>query len=77
MSTSIKVGDRVKLSSSPAYFKTADPMPMLRPPTVVKVGEEGLVVSRSPGSYWGVKFSQGIFWLEAEYLEIIEEPLGN
>lgn len=71
MSSEIKIGDRVKLTKSPSYFKTAEPMPMLRPPNVVVIGEEGLVISRSPGGYWGVKFSKGNFWIEPEYLTII------
>lgn len=71
MSSDIKVGNKVKITSLPAYFKTAEPMPMLRPPTVVSVGEEGLVTDRRPGDYWCVKFSNGSFLVESKYLEII------
>ncbi len=41
MSQELSVGDRVRIIALPPYVKTADPMPMLRPPTVVNLGEEG------------------------------------
>jgi hypothetical protein len=65
------VGDRVQLVADPPYFKTADPMPMLRPPNLVKVGEEGVVIDRRPGGYWGVRFSKGTFLLDRQYLAIL------
>ncbi|MEO1299608.1 MAG: NAD(P)H dehydrogenase assembly family protein, partial [Cyanobacteria bacterium J06636_16] len=40
---SFLVGDRVRLKSQPPYFKTADPMPMLRPPDLISVGDVGIV----------------------------------
>ena len=55
------VGDKVKLIESPPYIKTAEPMPMLRPPNVVKVGEEGTILDRRPGDYWAVRFNKGAF----------------
>ncbi|NJR40085.1 MAG: DUF3148 domain-containing protein [Leptolyngbyaceae cyanobacterium CSU_1_4] len=64
-----RVGDRVILISLPPYVKTAEPMPMLRPPTVLTLGESGVILDRRPGGYWGVKFSRGIFLLESQYLE--------
>jgi len=67
----ISVGDSVKLVTQPAYFKTADPMPMLRPPDVLTVGEEGIVTDRRPGHYWVVRFAKGSFLIESQYLEVI------
>ncbi|MDJ0535320.1 MAG: DUF3148 domain-containing protein [Xenococcaceae cyanobacterium MO_207.B15] len=67
---SLKVGDRVKLVMLPPYVKTADPMPMLRPPDVLTVGEKGIILNRHPGGYWGVRFTQGAFLLETKYLEL-------
>lgn len=67
------VGDRVLLVSVPPYVKTADPMPMLRPPTVLTLGETGVVMDRRPAGYWGVKFSRGIFLMESQYLERVED----
>jgi hypothetical protein len=65
------VGDKVKLIESPSYIKTAEPMPMLRPPNVVKVGEEGTILDRRPGDYWAVRFKNGAFLLESRYLEAV------
>ncbi len=63
------VGDRVKIVSLPPYLKSADPMPMLRPPDLVKLGDEGTILSRKPGGYLGVRFSQGTFLIDGQYLE--------
>ena len=65
------VGDKVKLIESPPYIKTAEPMPMLRPPNVVKVGEEGTILDRRPGEYWAIRFKNGAFLLESRYLEAV------
>lgn len=65
------VGDRVRVTSLPAYVKTAEPMPMLRPPHVIQVGEEGVVVDRRPGG-WGVRFARGMFLMDSQYLEGVE-----
>lgn len=65
------IDSKVRLKIQPPYFKTADPMPMLRPPDVIQVGEEGIIVSRRPGGYWGVRFSRGIFLMDSEYLEAV------
>ena len=69
----MQVGDRVKLVMLPPYVKTADPMPMLRPPEILTVGEKGVILDRRPGGYWGVRFTQGAFLLETKYLEIDSE----
>ncbi|MBF2080073.1 MAG: DUF3148 domain-containing protein [Synechococcales cyanobacterium T60_A2020_003] len=74
-SESLKAGDRVRLCEPPPYFKTADPMPMLRPPGVVAVGEEGTLMDYRPGGTWSVRFTKGTFLLDAKYLETISpEP---
>ena len=43
------VGDRVTVTTQPPYLKTADPMPMLRPPDLITVGEEGTVLEQKLG----------------------------
>ncbi len=68
---SFKVGDRVKIISLPAYIKTAEPMPMLRSPDILTVGEEGIITDRRPGGYYGIRFTQGAFLLESQYLTLI------
>lgn len=65
------VGDRVRVISLPPYVKTAEPMPMLRPPNVIQVGEEGIVLDRRPGGYWGIRFAKGAFLMESQHLESV------
>lgn len=65
------VGDRVRVIALPPYVKTAEPMPMLRPPSVLQLGEEGTVIDRRPGGYWGVRFAKGAFLMESDYIERI------
>jgi hypothetical protein len=66
----ITIGCKVRLVSLPPYLKTADPMPMLRPADTLAIGEEGIVLDRRPGGYWGVKFQRGTFLMESDYLEV-------
>lgn len=69
MSQEFAVGDRVRLVVQPPYFKTAESKPMLRPPDVVALGEEGTILDRHPGGYWSVRFVKGAYLLEPQYLE--------
>ncbi|MBE9078617.1 DUF3148 domain-containing protein [Romeria aff. gracilis LEGE 07310] len=66
------VGDRVRVAAAPPYLKTAEPMPMLRPPDLIALGEEGVVVERKPGGYLGVRFERGAFLIDGQYLERVE-----
>ncbi|MEM7724812.1 MAG: DUF3148 domain-containing protein [Cyanobacteria bacterium P01_A01_bin.45] len=66
------VGSKVRVIAVPNYVKTADPMPMLRPPDVIKLGEEGTVLDRRPGGYWGIRFSKGAFLLDEQYIESVD-----
>ncbi|MBW4540444.1 MAG: DUF3148 domain-containing protein [Myxacorys chilensis ATA2-1-KO14] len=72
MSKEFQVGSKVRLIALPPYVKTADPMPMLRPASLIRVGEEGIVLDRRPGGYWGIRFSKGSFLLDDQYLESID-----
>jgi Protein of unknown function (DUF3148) len=71
MSQKFNIGTNVRISALPTHLKTADPMPMLRSPSVLELGSIGVIVDRKPGNYWVVKFSQGAFLLEDRYLELI------
>ncbi|MGK7903442.1 MAG: regulatory protein SipA [Hormoscilla sp.] len=71
MSKELKVGDRVRVIALPPYVKTAEPMPMLRPPNVIKLGEEGVAIDRYPGGYWGIHLESGNFLLDSQYLEVV------
>lgn len=63
------VGAAVRLASRPAYLKTADPMPMLRPPDLVDAGEVGVVVALKPLDQRAVRFRRGTFLVAAADLE--------
>ncbi|NEQ48523.1 MAG: DUF3148 domain-containing protein [Leptolyngbya sp. SIO3F4] len=63
------VGDRVTVTTQPPYLKTADSMPMLRPPDLVKVGEQGIILEQKLGGYWAVRFERGSFLIDGRYIE--------
>ncbi|MEO1510395.1 MAG: DUF3148 domain-containing protein, partial [Cyanobacteria bacterium J06633_23] len=66
------VGGKARIAARPPYLKTADTMPMLRPPDLVAVGEEGILLERKPGGYWSVKFERGAFLIDQRYLEAVD-----
>ncbi len=63
------IGEKVRVIVLPAYLKTADPRPMLRPSNTIQVGEEGVVLNRNPGNYWSIRFARGTFLIESQYVE--------
>jgi hypothetical protein len=65
---SFAVGDRVTLQQSLPYLKTADPMPMLRPPDLVSMGEVGAVSEIRPRDQLAVRFRRGTFLLSVRDL---------
>lgn len=69
MTTKLSIGQRVRLAQCPPFLKTAESMPMLRPPDLLAVGEEGTISAQRPGGYWVVSFDRGAFLLEENYLE--------
>lgn len=82
MSKEFAVGEKVRVVALPPYVKTAEPMPMLRPPDVIHIGEEGVVIDRRPGGYWGVRFANGAFLIDSQYIEAVvmgenPPPLAN
>ncbi|HIK37828.1 MAG: DUF3148 domain-containing protein [Geminocystis sp.] len=70
----IKVGDRIRVVALPPYLKTAEPMPMLRPNSLIQIGEEGIVVQLQPAGYYSVRFARGTFLLERQYFELVVSP---
>lgn len=72
MSKEFAVGDRIRVIALPRYVKTAEPMPMLRPPNVIHIGEEGTILDRRPGGYWGVRFTKGAFLMDSQYIESVD-----
>lgn len=69
MTTDFAIGDRVRVIALPSFVKTAEPIPMLRSPDVITLGEEGVIVGRQPGNTWAVRLERGPFLLDANYLE--------
>ena len=69
MSKEFAIGEKVRVIALPPYVKTAEPMPMLRPPDVIRLGEEGVVIDRRPGGYWVVRFANGAFLIDSQYIE--------
>jgi len=65
------VGQKVRLHQLPPFVKTAETMPMLRPASVLALGETGVILGRNPGGYWAVRFPAGAFLLETRYLEAV------
>ena len=57
------LGAIVRLNSTLPYLKTADPMPMLRPPDLVDPGETGVVVECRALGVRAVRFRRGTFLL--------------
>jgi Protein of unknown function (DUF3148) len=71
MSKEFPIGSKIRVIALPPYVKTADTMPMLRPSDVIQIGNEGIVLDRRPGGYWGVRFAQGAFLMESQYIESV------
>jgi hypothetical protein len=65
---SFTVGAAVRLSGSLPYLKTADPMPMLRPPDLVDPGETGQVVECRALGIVAVRFRRGTFLIDQSRL---------
>ena len=65
-SPALAVGTLVRLRQRPAYLKTADPMPMLRPPDLIGVDEPGQVVEVRALGQLAVRFRRGTFLLAAD-----------
>ncbi len=69
MTKEFAIGSKVRVVTLPPYVKTADPMPMLRPPDVIYLGEEGIIIDRRPKEYWSVRFAKGTFLIDSQYIE--------
>lgn len=68
----LALGSLVRLTQLPAYLKTADAMPMLRPPDLVDAEEIGEVVGLRAAEQRAVRFRRGTFLLELRQLELVE-----
>jgi hypothetical protein len=64
----LALGQTVRLRERPPYLKTADPMPMLRPPDLIGAQEVGQVVELRALDMVAVRFRRGTFLLAAASL---------
>jgi len=68
------IGDTVSLKVPISYLKTADPMPMLRPPDLVSPNELGEIVALRTGDNVEVRFRRGNFLIPIDQLEKTSPP---
>jgi len=62
------VGSAVRVTGTLPFLKTADPMPMLRPPDLIDPGESGVVVEVRALGTRAVRFRRGTFLIQASSL---------
>ncbi len=67
----VSLGDKVFLKVPMSFLKTADPMPMLRPPDLVSADETGEVVGLRALEIAEVKFRRGVFLIPINRLSRI------
>jgi hypothetical protein len=72
--TGLEIGAKVRLQGPMPYLKTADPMPMLRPPDLVDPEETGVVVERRVKDQLAVRFRRGTFLLPRTQLVPVIVP---
>ena len=64
----LSIGDMVSLQGPLPYLKTADPMPMLRPPELISQEESGEVIALKGEGIAVVRFRRGAFLIPIERL---------
>lgn len=77
MENEFSIGQQVRLVVQPPYIKTAESMPILRPPNVVRLGEVGTILSCKAGNYWAVRFEKGAFLIDSQYIEAVAVDSGT
>ena len=63
------IHDKVRLIAPLSYLKTAENMPMLRPPDLVAIDEIGEILSIKSLDTVEVKFRRGSFLIDIEKIE--------
>ncbi|MGD1805178.1 regulatory protein SipA [Dapis sp. BLCC M126] len=77
MENEFSIGQKVRLVVQPPYIKTAESMPILRPPNVVRLGEVGTILSCKAGNYLAVRFEKGAFLIDSQYIEAVTVDSGT
>ena len=73
----LAIGDQVRLTRPQPYLKTADPMPMLRPPDLVSSEETGCIVAMHPMATAAVRFRRGTFLISLTQLQIVLDATAD
>jgi len=73
----VSIGDHVRLIRAQPFLKTADPMPMLRPPDLVDLDDVGTVVALQPADTVAVRFTRGTFLLAVEAVTVVEDQVSS
>ena len=68
---SFELNQRVKLIAPLPYLKTAENMPMLRPPDLVGIDEIGEIISIKSPKTVEVKFRRGSFLIDTDKLSLV------
>ena len=63
------IGDKVLLKLPMSYLKTAETMPMLRPPDLVSSDECGEIVGIRSNNLLEIKFRRGTFLIPKDRIE--------
>ncbi len=66
----LSIGEKVSLQVPLPYLKTADSIPILRPPDLVSLDEVGMIIGIRPNDLLEVKFRRGNFLIPSERLKI-------
>ena len=66
------IQDKVKLKNPLSYLKTAENMPMLRPPDLVAIDEVGEIISLKSPNTVEIKFRRGSFLIDTDKIEKIQ-----
>ncbi len=72
MEKEFTIGQKVRVVAMPPYLKTAERMPTMRAANVIAIDDEGVVIDRRPGNYWGIRFAKGAFLLDSQYIEAVD-----
>ena len=70
---SFELNQRVKLIAPLPYLKTAENMPMLRPPDLVGIDEIGEIISIKSPKTVEVKFRRGSFLIDTDKLNLVSQ----
>ena len=73
----LQPGDHVRLERTLSYLKTADPMPMLRPPDLIDADEVGEVVEVRPLETVAARFRRGTFLISRGDLRLVAPDSGT